>query len=164
MEAEALVGGQRIGRSFQWKRSWPNLTRSLSFVCLQEGRSAEILTQAPPIPPPLPHSRVEGLFSLVFPTKFLYEFFLSLVCATFHTHTHLLIPDLVIHKFRSLLRQVHSLFQSEFSTVRYNAYSFNSSGHAVAAYVLFFVFPSLLSPPPIYSSIMCFSRQFLRKM
>jgi hypothetical protein len=52
---------------------------------------------------------------------------------------------------QSVLRQVHSLFQSEFSTecdlVPISSIPSFPQGHLVAAYILFLVFPSLLSSP-----------------
>ena len=68
----------------------------------------------------------------------------------------------------SVLRQAHSLAQSQFPTqcdlmLPLTIYSIPSFlwDHTVTAYVFFPVFPSLQSNFPL---IMCFSRQFLRKM
>ena len=65
---------------------------------------------------------------------------------------------------RSVLRQVHSLFQSQFSTEcdlllpLTIPISFHSLSHPTAAYVFFLIFSSL------FPSIMCFRRWFLRMM
>jgi hypothetical protein len=75
-----------------------------------------------------------------------------------------------VHSFiaQSVLRKVHSLFQSEFSTQYDLVLPLSVSsilsfpGHPIAAYVFFL--PVTSSPPSVFSSITCFRRQFLRKM
>ena len=83
------------------------------------------------------------------------------------------VPQHIIHLFIlvSVLQQVHSLFQSKFSTQcdlllprSTSSTLFSPYGHPVAAYVLLIVFPSISVLPSIFPSITCFRRQFLRNM
>jgi len=76
-----------------------------------------------------------------------------------------------INSFESVLKQVHSLFQSELSILRYlvplqsifNILSF-SYGRTVAAYFPLLVFPSLLPFLLSFSPKTCFRKQFPNKM
>ena len=70
----------------------------------------------------------------------------------------------------SVVRQVHSLFQSGFSTACYLLFPLSISsifafpwGYWIAAYV-FFSSSRHFYPPSIFLEISCFRRQFLRKM
>ena len=81
-----------------------------------------------------------------------------------YSFIHLLIPQWV-------LRQVHSLFQSEFSIqcdpvlpLSISSIMSFGQGHPVDAYFPFFVIPSLLILPSIFRPITCLRRQFLRKV
>ena len=83
---------------------------------------------------------------------------------TINSFIHLLIPQWV-------LRQVHSLFQSEFSIqcdpvlpLSISSIMSFGQGHPVDAYFPFFVIPSLLILPSIFRPITCLRRQFLRKV
>jgi hypothetical protein len=76
----------------------------------------------------------------------------------------------LIHSFimLSVLRQLHMLFQSKFSTVLL-PFSISSilsfpQGFPVAAYVFFIVFPSLVSFPLFFLQKTCFRWQFIRKI
>ena len=72
---------------------------------------------------------------------------------------------------QSVLRQVHSLCQTQFSTecgivllLPISRILSFPEGHPIAAYIFFLVFPSLLSVPRFFPSITCFRRQFLHKI
>jgi hypothetical protein len=76
-----------------------------------------------------------------------------------------------IHSLLSAVRQVHSLFQIQFSTEWdpvlplsiFSTLSF-PLGHPVTAYVFFLILLSLLISPSLFPSVTCFRRQFLLKM
>jgi hypothetical protein len=72
---------------------------------------------------------------------------------------------------QSVTQEVHSLFRSELSTHCDLMLPFSTpsnlsfpEGHPLAACIFFLVFPSRLSVLPIFPSIACFRRQFLRKL
>ena len=69
------------------------------------------------------------------------------------------------------LRQVRSFFQSQFSAecdlvlpISISSIFSFPKCHPIAAYLFFFVFPSLLLSPFCFSSATCLRRQFLSKM
>ena len=71
---------------------------------------------------------------------------------------------------QSVLREVHSLCQSQFFTgcsivlLPISRILSFPEGHPVAVYIFFLVFPPLLSFRLFFPSITCFRRQFLHKM
>ena len=78
-----------------------------------------------------------------------------------------------LFRLLSVLWQIHSLFQSEFSTVCDLVLPLSISsilsfpwGHTAAPCIFFLVFPSCLSFPLsfIFPSVTCFRKQFLCKM
>jgi len=96
-------------------------------------------------------------------------YLLSDFIQVFITYVTMPSPAQTTFILQSALRQVHTLFRSEFSTqgdlvlplTIYCILSF-PQGHPVAAYFFFLVLPSLL--PSIFPSITCFRRQFLRSI
>jgi hypothetical protein len=68
---------------------------------------------------------------------------------------------------QSVLRQVHSLFQSEFSTMRYSTSSFSFQCPFVSLRLSsssLRLLPVTSTLPSTFPSTTCFKRQFLRKM
>jgi len=82
------------------------------------------------------------------------QFLVPKYCLSFMSNVNLLTDPLAYSFSFSAIRQVHILFQSEFSTdcdlvLRFSIFCILSFpyGHPVDVYIFFFVFPSLLSCP-----------------